>query len=453
MSDAAAPTVDRRKAVADLEAQLARTPRSSRPYDHAALLYRLGLAYAEASLGKPGEGLRRALACYDVAAAIFDPRLDAVEHGRVLNAAGAAHRGLGDPRRAADLFEKAASLLEGAGRDAERAAALNNLGLALAELGQHDRAVAACDEALVLFDEDSAEGRRGRVATLHNRGMARAAAGTGDALKAALDDYREAAEQVDVAEAPYHFGLVHHSIGVTCSALAGTVAVGGDAASNRRRTLHEAVGAFTQSLGVFRRSDFPQQHAVAKHNLGLALAALGEPDDLRRALASFEDAAATFDPRQQSAAWQQAYASLQRVEDQLAQHHPSTSRSQHFVTLIETSDEREATLLLRDRLSRLLDLPEGIAKGAFTDLALAITSLSEQGALKVTTRILGVLMELPTESLALVMGAVLEAQEKLDPEIQEEARRVLDQAVSDALVGPQRIWVRDYLYSMGFERP
>ncbi len=452
MTEAAPPTSDRRKAIEDLEAQLSRIPRASRPYEHAAVAYRLGLAYAEASLGNPTEGFRRALAYYDVAAGIFDPRFDPAEHARVLNAAGAAHRGLGDPGRAASLFDKAAVLLEGRGRDAERAAALNNLGLSLAELGEHDRAVAACDDALPLFDEDTAEGRRGRVATLHNRGMARAAVGTREALAAALADYREAAEQVDVAEAPYHFALVHHSIGVTCSALAGLGSNDAGAHASQR-LLHEAVGAFTQALAVFRRSDFPQQHAVAKHNLGLALVALGERDDLRRALVCFEDAAAVFDPRQQGAAWQQAYASLQRVEEQLGQHYPGTSRSQHFVTLVASSDEREAVALLRDRLTRLLELPEGIAQGVFIDLALAVTGLGYDRARSVTARMLDVLMELPNERLAFVLGAILEAHRRLAPEAEEEARAVLDQAVADALVGPQRIWVRDYLYSRGFERP
>lgn len=453
MTDSVAPAVDRRKAVEDLEAQLARIPRASRPYEHAAVAYRLGLAYAEASLGDPAEGFRRALACYDVAAAIFDPRFDPAEHARVLNAAGAAHRGLGDPRRAAGLFEKAAGLLEGRGRDPERAAALNNLGLALAEVGEYDRAVAACDAALPLFDEDIAEGRRGRAATLHNRGMARAAVGTRESLEEALSNYRDAADQVDVAEAPYHFALIHHSIGVTCSALAGNLSEADGGAGASRRLLNDAVGAFTQSLTVFRRSDFPQQHAVAKHNLGLALVALGDPGDLRRALVCFEDAAAAFDPRQQGAAWQQAYANMQRVEDQLGQQYPGSSRSQHFAALIQASDEREAIMLLRDRLTRILDLPEHISRGALTDLALAVESLGYEGALLVTTRILGVLMELPNESLALTLGAVLDAHKRLSPEGQEEARRALDQAVSDALVGPQRIWVRDYLYSMGFERP
>ena len=103
-------TVDHKAAIEDLQRQLASTSRASRPHEHAVLAYRLGLAHAESPSGNPAEGLRKALAFYDVAAAIFDPRFEPVQHARVLNAAGAAHRGLGDRRNSAELFEQAVAL-------------------------------------------------------------------------------------------------------------------------------------------------------------------------------------------------------------------------------------------------------------------------------------------------------------------------------------------------------
>jgi len=102
---------EREQVIRDLEEQLAKASRGNKPYEHAALSYRLGLAYAE-STGTGGEGLRKALTHFDVAAAIFDPRFDPVEHARVLNAAGAAHRGLGNRKKAASLFEQAINLFE-----------------------------------------------------------------------------------------------------------------------------------------------------------------------------------------------------------------------------------------------------------------------------------------------------------------------------------------------------
>ncbi|HET9443545.1 MAG TPA: hypothetical protein VFO65_09490 [Acidimicrobiales bacterium] len=444
------PVTDRRQAVEDLETELRRTPRATRPFEHAILSYRLGLAYAEAPPGgNPVQGYRKALACYEVASAIFDKDNDPVEHARVLNAAGAAHRALGDSRRAARLFEQAADLLLERDRDDERAAMLNNLGLARAEIGALDDAVSACDAALELFDTTTAEGRRGWIAALHTRGMAKAARGTPDGLLAALDDYQEAAADIDIEEAPYHFALVHSSIGVTCSALAGQERD----PDRRRRHLAEAVGAFTQALAVFTRTDFPNQHAMTKYNLGLAMVATDEGDDLRRALSYFEDAAAAFDRHTQGAAWNQAFTSMTRVEEELGRRLPGTSRTQHYAALVADADEREARGLLRDRVPRLLEHPDNIRRAAFVDLAAAVTQLDFESARLFTARMLEVLMELPQEHMGMVLAATLDAHRRLPPEQLDDAARFLDQAVSDALVGPQRIWVRDYLYSMGFERP
>ncbi|HEX2192527.1 MAG TPA: hypothetical protein VHH09_04995, partial [Acidimicrobiales bacterium] len=82
-------TSDPKAAIEALETQLRNTPRGTRPYEYAAISYRLGMAHAETPIGSPQEGLRKALAHFEEAAAIFDPRYDPVEHARVLNAAGA----------------------------------------------------------------------------------------------------------------------------------------------------------------------------------------------------------------------------------------------------------------------------------------------------------------------------------------------------------------------------
>jgi tetratricopeptide (TPR) repeat protein len=441
--------VDRRRVIQELEAQLARTPKAVRPHEHAALAYRLGLAHAEAPAGTPEAGLRKALSYFDVAAAIFDPRYDPVEHARVLNGAGAAHRALGDRPRAAKLFEQAADLLEHQGRDDERAGVLNNLGLARTEVGQPQLAVAACDAAIELFDRTSAEGRRGRIAALHTRGMAHAALGGDEGLEAALADYRQAADEIDAEEAPYHHGLVQHSIGTTYSALAARQP------DQRERLIGEAVAAFEESLSVFTRSAFPFQHALAKHNLGLARLALGGPSNLRRALASFEDAVSMLDPRMHAEAWKQAYANLERVEKELEQRVPGGSRADHFAALLAVCDPEERRALLHERISAILDLPaENRRRSALTELALASAGLDPDDARSVMESELDVLIELPPEQLQLGLRARLGAHRRLhDDEAREQAERAFDQAISDALQGPQRIAVRDFLYSIGWERP
>ncbi|MDP8991992.1 MAG: hypothetical protein M3N31_02915 [Actinomycetota bacterium] len=438
---------DRREVIEALEAQLAETPRARRPHEHAVIAYRLGLAYAEAPVGSATESLRRALACYDVAAAIFDPRFEPVEHARVLNAAGAAQRAMGERRRAAGLFEKAAQLLEGRERGAERAAALNNLGLARTELGELEAAVEAFDAAVELFDTSSAEGRRGRVSTLHNRGQAHAAMSDEDGLEAALADYEEARADLDPDEAPYHHGLVSHSMGVACSALAGL------RPSEREALVKEAIKAFHESLTVFTRGAFPFQYALAKHNLGLAHAALGGVMNLRRALACFEDAVAVLDTRIHADAWRQAYASLERTEKELESTAPGAGRADHFAALVAGSRADDRTALMRERLTRLLELPDPTRRSALAELALASARLGVDRAREVITAELSALMELPNEYLEVALRARLGAHGLLGEAEREDADRALDAAIGDALQGPQRIFVRDFLYSLDWERP
>ncbi|MGI8684101.1 MAG: tetratricopeptide repeat protein [Acidimicrobiales bacterium] len=460
-SEAVSPTQpnDPTSAIEGLEAQLRATPRAMRPYEHATVAYRLGLAYAENPVGNRGELLRKALACFDVAAAIFDPRFDPTEHARVLNAAGACHRAMGDRRRAADLFQKAADLFEGRDRDDERAAALNNVGLARSELGEIAEAVTAFDEAAALFDTGTADGRRGFVATVLNRGQARASSGTEEGLEAALVDFEEAQGDLDADEAPYHYALVHHSIGSACSALAAR------RPDERARMLDEAVTAFRESLTVFTRTGFPYQHALAKHNLGLAYAAqaelAGEQEggggkarlqNLRRALANFEDAIALLDTRLHADAWKQAYASLTRVEEQLSAEVAGAARAEHFATLVAWTSEEERAALMRERVIRLLAMPDARRRALLKEMALASLRLGARAQLLMEAE-LRILMELPPETLDVALRARYEAHCSVGPEGQEAADRMLDAAIGGALQGPQRIMTRDFLYSIGWERP
>lgn len=453
------PRNDPLGAIEGLEAQLKTTPRATRPYEHATIAYRLGLAYAENPVGNRSELLRKALACFDVAAAIFDPRFEPTEHARVLNAAGASHRAMGDRRKAAALFQKAADLFEGRDRDDERAAALNNVGLARSELGEIDEAVTAFDQAAALFDTSTADGRRGLVATLHNRGQAHAASNTEEGLEAALADFEEAQGDLDADEAPYHHALIHHSIGSACNALAAR------RPEERARLLEEAVGAFRESLTVFTRTGFPYQHALAKHNLGLAQAGQAELagqqeggggkarlQNLRRALANFEDAIAMLDTRLHADAWKQAYASLSRVEEQLAAEMPGASRALQFATLVASTTEEERSALIRERVIRILALPDARRRGLLAEMAAASLQVGSRGQLIMEAELKS-LMELPPETLDVALRARFDAHRSLGEAEQEAADRMLDAAIGGALQGPQRIMTRDFLYSLGWERP
>jgi len=437
---------DRRRVVEALQDELTRTSPTARPHEHAALAYRLGLAEAEAAPGD-ASALRRALASYERAAAGFDPRFDPVEHARVLNAAGAAHRTLGAAERAASLFGEAARLLAGRGRDDERAAAFSNLGLVRTDQGRAAEAAAAFDVAVALFDDATAGGRRGRAAAVLNRGLARAATGTAEGLDAALADYEDALAGLDADEAPYQRALGLHAVGVACTSLA-------DARPEAREALLDrAVAAFSESLHTFTRDDLPFQHALALHNLGRAWAAQAGLTSLRRALGYIEDALAVLDPRLHADAWRHAHASLTGVEAKLAGLGAAANRTTHFATLAAEASDDERHRLLTARLVRLLALPEPARASALVDLALAGARLGPSATRALVEAELTVAMELPSEALEAVLAARVAAHERLDDTLRDGADRALDQAIGDALGGPQRVWVRDRLYSLGFERP
>jgi len=439
---------DPKAAIEALEAQLANTSRAVRPFDHAALAYRLGMAYSEAPGASRQELLRKALAYFDVAATILDPRHDPVEHARVLNGAGAAHWALGDRRKAASLFAQASELFEANERPDLRAVALNNLGLVRSELGESAQAVEAFELAAPLFDQTTDDGRRGRLATLLNKGQARAGLGTADGLEAALVDYEEAESELDADEVPYHFGLLQHHVGAACSALSAL------RPDERDRLLEEAVTAFQESLTVFSRIDFPYQHALAKYNLGLAYAGLGGTANLRRALAAFEDAVGMLDTRLHGEVWKQAFASLTRVEEQLAEQFPGVTRAAHFAaTLAEADHEDERRKLLRERIFRLLAQPEPRRRSALAELDLAIARLDPKVAEEIMSIELNIVIEMIIDQQEPVLRARFDAHQQLEGAEREQADRALDAAIGHAIEGPQRIGVRDYFASLGWERP
>jgi tetratricopeptide (TPR) repeat protein len=439
--------VDHKAAIADLEKHLAATPRATRPHDHAVLAYRLGLAYAESPSGNPAEGLRKALAFYDVAAAIFDPRFEPVQHARVLNAAGAAHRSLGDRRKAADLFDKAAALFATGGTDNERAAAFNNLGLSRTEMGQPEAGIEAFNAAAELFDSYTDEGKRGVISTLHNRGQAHTALGTEEGLEAALADFEEARGMIDPEENPLHHGMVEHSVGVTCSALANLSADG------RSAFLQEAIRAFNNSLLVFTRSAFPYYYALVKHNLGLAHESLGGTANLRRALASFEDALAVLDTRLHADTWRQAYASLERVEKELNATEPKT-RTEHFAALAAVVGLEERMVLVRERMFRLLSLTEPVRTTSIAELARSVGLLDYEEGRRVYEAIVKLVIELPQDTQSLSLRAIIAGHRSIeDDDARDNADRAVDQAIGDALGGPQRLAVRDFMAAEGWERP
>jgi hypothetical protein len=208
-----------------------------------------------------------------------------------------------------------------------------------------------------------------------------------------------------------------------------------------------------ESLQFFTRAGFPYQHALTKYNQGIALVALGADDNLRRALACFEDALAILDPRLHAAAWRQAYERLREVEGRLASVAPGATRADHFAVLTAGCSEEERQTLVRERILALVALPGPRRAEALGEWGQAVARLGREGARRIIEVELEVLMEVPNDALEAVLRGHIEANQQLPPEAKEEADRGLDEAVGWAINGPQRVFVRDFLYSLGFERP
>ncbi|MBA3303049.1 MAG: hypothetical protein H0U26_04170 [Acidimicrobiia bacterium] len=435
-------------AIARLETDLGATPKATKPYEHALLAHRLGVAYAEAFAGRPEEQLRRALACFDVAATLLDPRFHPVEHARVLTAAGSARRSLGEPAAALDLFSRAVDVAgDRAGGD-EAAAMVNNTGLALLELGDLPGAIERFDAAIAGFGTDTPDGRRGRTSALHNRGLARAASGRSADLAAALCDYDAASSGVAFDEAPLHHGLVQHSRGVAAAALADAE----DAPDGSEVYRQAAIGAFTAALDVFGWPDHPIQHGIASFNAGRMWARSDLVDQLRRALLSFEDAVTAFDPRHQPAPWRQAYDALLATEARLAPDHAGWTRTDHLLAMLDSDPER-APRLVRGRLARWLPLPAAARNAAVNGYVGAAVREGGDIGTGALVHLLATVMELPLEAQAVVLDALLAVRATADSDGRDRIDLLVDRAVGEAVVGPQRVFVRDHLVAGGFERP
>ncbi|MDE0805750.1 MAG: hypothetical protein OSA99_20800, partial [Acidimicrobiales bacterium] len=309
-----------------------------------------------------------------------------------------------------------------------------------------DGALDAFDRAIEVFSNSSEEGRRGRAATLVNKGMLLSSTGTAEALARAVETFASATEAVAGDEAPYHSAMADHARGVAEMDLAAVD-------HNERDThLRRAVRAFEESLAFFTRTGFPYQHSLAKHNLGRALLGLGGEGSALSALVAVEDAVAVLDPRIHRTEWEHALASLGEIETALAEVHPGVSRRGLFVVLFESSDRDERAALLVNRLTRVLALPPDARHSALRELAAASLRATDDGLAYIGIE-LTVLTELPNEHLESALRARLAAHGELDGERREAADRALDQAVGDALNGPQRVFVRDFLAANGFERP
>lgn len=450
------------ESVAALTARFEAMDRSAEPLAWAVAAYKLGMATAEQPSGQPAIELRRALDLYQQAIEILSLTRAPVEHGRILNAAGSAHRLLGDRPTATRLFQRSLDALSGRGAEAEEASVLNNLGLVLAEGGRIDEAIELFDRSLAMLEVDSAPGGgdvhdgadqnrddvlRTRLATLHNLGQAHMGRGTAAGFTAAVEVFQSGSATASGFDVSMHTGLLDHSRGVAHKALANLEPTA------RAQHLDSAIEAFEQSLLVFTSVGFPMHHAIAKHNLGHTLAGRDDLDSLRRALAHYEDALLMFDPRLHQAHWQEAYNNTEALEARLAKVEPDQTRADHIATLCGSMDDDERLMFLRHRLLMMEPLPEKHRQERLTAFCYAMVTQEPASFVATLRTMITVLMELPEAVLESALRSLLRAHGMLENHEQRAADFVLDEAIQSLLFGPQRIRVRDMLEDIGWDRP
>ncbi len=435
------------ESVAAMKQRFMSLDRAADSLSWAAAAYRLGMATAEQPSAHPEQNLREALGFYQQAAEVLTIERAPVEHARILNAAGSAHRMLGDPTTASRLFREALGLMAGKGFAAEEASVLNNLGLVLSERGHISDAIEAFTMSLAMVPGENDEQVRTILATKHNLGQVHLAGGGLEGCDAAIAVLSDAAATARGTEASMHTAMIDHSLGVAWKAKAVHDPAGLD------HHIGEAVLAFQQCLTVFTSVGFPMQHAIAKHNLGHALAARDDLASLQRAIAYYEDALNIFDPRLHQQLWQEAFANAEAVEARLEVMVPGATRADHIATLCGSMDENERLMFVRQRLVQMERLPKSNQLERLTKLSYAIITQPPESFVASIRTLITVLMELPEMLLESALESQLAAHAMLDTHDQRAADFVLDEAINALLFGPQRIRVRDILEDIGWDRP
>lgn len=339
--------------------------------------------------------------------------------GVALANAGRVEGAIAALRRAADLFQPQQTSVE-------HAKALNALGAALRLAGQSDEAIRCFERAARLFDERRLPLEQG--AAYFNLGLARRDASDGEAAIAA---FRRARELLDASTVRAQAGAAARELGVallgrgkTEEALtvlsearelaeeAGDLAgLGG--ATNALGLAYlgagnpiQAARAFRDTVGANPRSVRPQEFAMAKANLALAYEQAG--DHSRARLAALQALAV---PELPPAVREQGQGVIDRLGTEPGEIH-------------DVLDEEPAgrwLALMREELIRWADSDaetRAAEAAAWVEGALARTASGAERA----EAWLGGLLEMPPEAMERVIYSTLEAAGRADDSEQQRWR-------------------------------
>ena len=170
----------------------------------------------------------------------------------------------------------------------QRGTALNDLGVALWELGERESGTARLNEAIAVYRDALKERTRERVPldwaiTQHNLGIVLRSLGERETDTARLNEavtaFRAALEERKREDEPSRWASTQNCLGTALKTLGDRE---GDAAC-----LEEAITAFREALNEYPRQREPLEWARTQHNLGAALRALGA---LESSTVRFEEA-------------------------------------------------------------------------------------------------------------------------------------------------------------------
>ena len=363
--------------ILELEQRLARYDADRYPVQRATTQFHLGVVLADA--GRVQEAVESLASAVE----LFDPEALPVEHAKALNALGAALRLAGDLEAAEAAFDRASGMFERASLEQEHGAALFNLGLVRRE--RDPAAAAECfrRSATLLAGEQEAAAARELGATLLTLGE------LGEATRT-LDRAVVLAERGDAAA----YGGALNALGL--ARLAAGEAEG-------------AIESFRQAAGAHPRAVRPAEFAMAKANLALAYERHGDAPRARLAARQALGVAELPEP-----VAGQASAVLERVG-------ATTADDLRFVLTLEPPANREG--IVREELARSVEAPPDVRRA---DAAAWVDDSSVERA----EAWLGGLLELPPESMELLIRSALEALGPRDPVVKERFRANVSRAAA-----------------------
>jgi len=98
-------------------------------------------------------------------------------------------------------------------------------------------------------------------------------------------------------------------------------------------------------------------------------------------------------------------------------------------------------------------LPASARNAALTDFVGAAIDEGHDAGAGALVLLLTAVMELPLPAQAAVLDAMLTVRGATGADGQAAADRLVDRVIGEAVVGPQRVFVRDHLVAGGFQRP